>query len=264
MAESACTSERSPSCSWRRTNCELNLSATMPIEFSVSWRAWTNEMLHYSAWIPNTDLTPLDPESCKDVSEKGKQKQLIAAYKVAAENHDLQYFKDLLADHQRAIQQEAEDREAKEAAKAAAKAEKEQKKKKRKSAEVAEEPEDVEMAEAGEEEGKKATKATKKRKKDAESEAEAEKVSVSTGAARGSCIRTVVIANVEHQNSLQRPPRRPPSSSSPRQRPQQVRRRSQLAKPRKRRARPRIPRRVPRLPPATRTPRSRRPRSLRR
>ncbi|KAJ9272331.1 hypothetical protein DTO212C5_1516 [Paecilomyces variotii] len=139
---------------------------TFPIMFLE-----TNEF----AWIPNTDLTPLDPESCKDVSEKGKQKQLIAAYKVAAENHDLQYFKDLLADHQRAIQQEAEDREAKEAAKAAAKAEKEQKKKKRKSAEVAEEPEDVEMAEAGEEEGKKATKATKKRKKDAESEAEAEK-----------------------------------------------------------------------------------------
>lgn len=144
--------------------------------------------MNYSAWIPNTDLTPLDPETCKDVPEKGKQKQLLAAYKVAAENHDLQHFKSLLADHQRAIQQEAEDREAKEAAKAAAKAEKEQKKKKRKSVEVAGEAEDVEMGEAEEEEGKKTTKATKKRKKDAESEGEAEKVSVSAAAVRGSLI----------------------------------------------------------------------------
>jgi hypothetical protein len=133
----------------------------------------------YSAWIPNTDLSPLDPEQCKDVSEKGKQKQLIAAYKVAAEGHDLQYFKNLLADHQRAIQQEAEEREAAAAEKAALKAQKEaakeaakeEKKKKRKS--VAAETEDVEMADA--EEGDKKAK-TKKRKKDAGSDVEDEKV----------------------------------------------------------------------------------------
>ena len=132
--------------------------------------------MKYSAWIPNTDLTPLDPESCKDVSEKGKNKHLIAAYKVAAENHDLQYFKNLLADHQRAVQQEAEEREARAAAKAAAKAEKEDKKKKRKSVDVAEEAEDVEMGDADEEDKKKA-KSAKKRKKDAESDVETEKVS---------------------------------------------------------------------------------------
>lgn len=115
------------------------------------------------------------------MSEKGKQKQLIAAYKVAAEGKDLQYFKSLLADHQRAIQQEAEEREAAAAEKAALKAEKEaakeaakeeKKKKKRKS--VAAETEDVEMADA--DDGGKKPKSAKKRKKDAESDAEGEKV----------------------------------------------------------------------------------------
>jgi dihydroorotase-like cyclic amidohydrolase len=133
----------------------------------------------YSAWIPNTDLSPLDPEQCKDVNEKGKQKQLIAAYKVAAEGHDLQYFKNLLADHQRAIQQESEEREAAAAEKAALKAQKEaakeaakeEKKKKRKS--VAAETEDAEMVDA--DEGDKKAK-TKKRKKEAGSDVEDEKV----------------------------------------------------------------------------------------
>lgn len=126
-----------------------------------------------SAWMPNTDLTPLDPEQCKNIPEKGKQKQLIAAYKIAAENHDLQYFKNLLAEHQRAVQQEAEEREAEAARKAAQKAEKEaraaEKKKKRKSTADT----DVEMADA-EEEDKKSK--SKKRKKEAESDAEEEKV----------------------------------------------------------------------------------------
>lgn len=133
----------------------------------------------YSAWIPNTDLTPLDPESCKDVPEKGKQKNLIAAYKVASENHDLQYFKSLLADHQRAVQQELEEREAAAAAKAAAKAEKEEKKKqqkKRKSEVVSGDAEDAEMAD-GDEEGGKKPKSAKKRKKETESDVETEKVS---------------------------------------------------------------------------------------
>ncbi|OKL56809.1 hypothetical protein UA08_07753 [Talaromyces atroroseus] len=142
---------------------------TFPIMFLE-----TNEF----AWIPNTDLTPLDPEQCKTVSEKGKQKQLIAAYKVAAEGRDLQHFKTLLADHQRAIQQEAEEREAAAAEKEALKAQKEaakeeKKKKKRKS--VAAESEDVEMADA--DDADKKPKSTKKRKKDVESDAEGEKPS---------------------------------------------------------------------------------------
>ncbi|KAL2814818.1 hypothetical protein BJX63DRAFT_192040 [Aspergillus granulosus] len=122
----------------------------------------TNEF----AWIPNTDLASLDPAACKDVSEKGKSKALVAAYNVAAENNDLAHFKDLLADHQRAIQQEEEEKEAQAAAKAAAKAEKESKKNKRKSMQI---DDDVDMEDA---EGDKAPKSSKKRKKDADAEDE--------------------------------------------------------------------------------------------
>ncbi|KAG5300977.1 PWWP domain-containing protein [Histoplasma ohiense] len=129
---------------------------TFPIMF-----LYTNEF----AWIPNTDLTPLDPESCKDVNEKGKTKSLVEAYRVAAENHDLQYFKDMLADHQRALEQDQEEREARAAAKAA-----KQEKKKRKSIDVADEQED----EAADVETEK-RKSTKKRKKDVESDAESDK-----------------------------------------------------------------------------------------
>jgi hypothetical protein len=120
----------------------------------------TNEF----AWVPNTQLTPLDPADCKDVSEKNKAKGLIAAYKVAAEGHDLQYFKSLLADHQAALQQEIDEAEAEETAKATAKAEKAKKsKRKSKGAET-----DVEMEDADE----KKPKSSKKRKNETETEAE--------------------------------------------------------------------------------------------
>lgn len=122
-----------------------------------------------SAWVPNTQLTPITPAECANVSEKNKTKGLIAAYKVAAEGHDLQHFKTLLADHQAALQQEIEEAEAQEAAKAAAKAEKAKKsKRKSKGADT-----DVEMEEA---DGSKKEKATKKRKKDTETDGEADKV----------------------------------------------------------------------------------------
>lgn len=121
--------------------------------------------------MPNTDLKPIDAADCKDIPEKGKSKSLLAAYAVAAEGHDLQYFKNLLAEHQRAVQLEAEEREAK----AAAKAEREAKKKKRKSMDVVEDYEDEEMEDV-EDEGKTA-KATKKRKKGAaDSDVESDKV----------------------------------------------------------------------------------------
>ena len=58
-----------------------------------------------SAWMLNTDLTPLDAESVSKASEKGKAKALHLAYEKAAEQHDLNYFKDMLVDHQKAIQE---------------------------------------------------------------------------------------------------------------------------------------------------------------
>lgn len=123
-----------------------------------------------SSYVTNTLLTPLDPADCKGISEKSKSQLLLEAYRIAAEGHDLQYFKDLLQDHEKALEEEREEAEREEAEKAKAKAEKAEKKTKRKS--KAAEPE-VETKAAAE--TPKAKAPTKKRKKD-ETEAEADKV----------------------------------------------------------------------------------------
>lgn len=125
-------------------------------------------VFYCSAWIKNTDLSPLDPEQCKDVSEKGKSKPLIEAYKVAAENNDLQHYKDILAEHQRMIEEEIQAQEEREAAKAAKKS-----KGKRKSTAAKDEDEDVDMADSPDVKPKSA----KKRKKDVDSDGEGVKVS---------------------------------------------------------------------------------------
>ncbi|KAI9682873.1 MAG: hypothetical protein M1829_006307 [Trizodia sp. TS-e1964] len=55
-------------------------------------------------WMPNTDLKKLDPDECRSIPEKGKKKDLFSAYQIAAENHNLEYFKDLLNQHIEAMQ----------------------------------------------------------------------------------------------------------------------------------------------------------------
>ncbi|KAL6704723.1 hypothetical protein ACN47E_007644 [Coniothyrium glycines] len=133
----------------------------------------TNEF----AWQVNTDLLEFDFEQVKkDVEEdnqKGKKKALWEAYKVAAEGHDLQYFKDLLVSHELAMQDDADQREEKEIQKK----EKAEKAAKRKSIAAAEESEDVEMEDAGDNTAPSTKKAkpSKKRKKDDESDGENEK-----------------------------------------------------------------------------------------
>lgn len=126
-----------------------------------------------SAWLPNTELTKLDPEECKDFSEKGKTKSLIQAYHVAAEGNDLDHFKAMLLDHQMAMQEDQERRDARETAKSE-KAERAEKKKRK--SEAAEEDEDVEMEDADEEGKSEPKKSSKKRKKEAESDGDDEKV----------------------------------------------------------------------------------------
>ena len=121
-----------------------------------------------SAWIPNTDLTPLNLDTIGDEPEKGKSKGLLKAYKMAAEKHDIEYFKNLLKEHQAAIQADAE-------AKAAAKAKKAKGKGKNK---ASADDEDVEMEDAGDDEDEESKTKTKKRKKDADSDGEDAKVSL--------------------------------------------------------------------------------------
>jgi hypothetical protein len=107
------------------------------------------------------------------VSEKGKTKSLIQAYHVAAEGHGLEHFKTMLADHQKAMQEDQERREAREAAKTG-KPDRGDKKKRK--SEIAEEDEDVDMEDEEEEAKSPPKKASKKRKKEVESDAEEEKV----------------------------------------------------------------------------------------
>lgn len=113
--------------------------------------------------MPNTDLTAITPDECKDVPEKGKTKALLEAYGVAAEDHDLKHWKEMLRKHQEAVNEDLElqkERQAKKASKA--------ERQRRKSEAVDED----EMEVDGEEEEK---PKSKKRKKGTEGE-EDEKV----------------------------------------------------------------------------------------
>ncbi|QIW96375.1 hypothetical protein AMS68_001893 [Peltaster fructicola] len=119
----------------------------------------TNEF----AWMPNTSLSKLDPEECKSKTSK-LSKSLSAAYDLAVEHPDLDYFKNLLQQFQEETavwESEQRQREAEAAEKAAAKAEKDAATKEKKARKSKGGDEDVEMADAD------APKSSKKRKKDA-------------------------------------------------------------------------------------------------
>ncbi|KAF2271985.1 uncharacterized protein EI97DRAFT_386856 [Westerdykella ornata] len=132
----------------------------------------TNEF----SWEVNTALQPLDIEAIKaevaagNTGKKKKIKALWEAYVIASEEHDLQYFKDLLDRHEKAMQVDAEEKAAAEAKKLEAK---EKKKTKRKSTAAAAD-EDVTMEDAGAETPAAKPKG-KKRKKEDDGEDESEK-----------------------------------------------------------------------------------------
>ncbi|KAF2662820.1 hypothetical protein K491DRAFT_3413 [Lophiostoma macrostomum CBS 122681] len=131
----------------------------------------TNEF----AWQVNTELQPFDLETVKQEVQAGNTKKLKKslwyAYQIAAEGNDLDYFKGVLNQHEKELQDWAEEKAAAEAKKQ----EKKEKATKRKST-AAEDSEDVEMEDVGEDgEGATKKKASKKRKKDAESDGEPDK-----------------------------------------------------------------------------------------
>ena len=117
--------------------------------------------------MPNTELTPLDLESVTKPVEKGKSKVLLAAYEKAAEQNSLAHFKEMLVDHQKALQEDQEaqaELEAKRAAKA-----------KRKSAEASAKAVDADDMDVDNEIDEPKPK-SKKRKKEPDSDAGDEKV----------------------------------------------------------------------------------------
>ncbi|OAL07547.1 hypothetical protein IQ06DRAFT_12271 [Phaeosphaeriaceae sp. SRC1lsM3a] len=130
----------------------------------------TNEF----AWQVNTELLTFDLDEVKKDVEAGnkikKNNALWGAYEVAAEGHDLAHFKEVLASHEAAMQEDLEQREAKEQEKK----EKAEKSTKRKSLAAAG-GEDVDMEDAGDDAAPKKAKASKKRKKGDESDGENEK-----------------------------------------------------------------------------------------
>lgn len=100
-------------------------------------------------------------------NEQGKKsKALWNAFEVASEEHDLDYFKGVLRDAERARQEEIQKLEEAEAKKA----EKKEKGKRKSTAGVADD--DVEMEDADADAETKKSKPSKKRKKDAESDGE--------------------------------------------------------------------------------------------
>ncbi|KAL1837431.1 hypothetical protein VTJ49DRAFT_3783 [Mycothermus thermophilus] len=107
----------------------------------------TNEF----GWVPNTELIDLDPQTVLDVKLDKMRKDLQLAHKLAAEQHPLSYYKELLQSYQEELIEQ-------EKAKAAKLATPKGKKSK---ARAASEDEDVEMEDAPEEDPKKSAKKRK-------------------------------------------------------------------------------------------------------
>lgn len=151
-----------------------------------------------SAWQVNTELAPLDLDDIKAAVEKDDQgkktKSLWEAWKVAAEGHDLEHFKKMLSEHEKALQADREE-------KAEAEAKKEAKKDKtRRKSGIQDEDVEMEDADADASGDKKAKAGSKKRKKDDDSDGEAPKVI--------GIIRPLLLS---HTDGTTRKPRRQPS-----------------------------------------------------
>lgn len=120
---------------------------------------------------------PLEVDDIKRTVETGdsgkKTKALWEAYQIAAEQHDLNYFKEMLVEHEKRVIQEQRDFEEKQAKKDTEEVKKPKQKRKSETT-IAE---DTEMEDAGGDEDQKKSKKTNKRKiKEPETEGEAPKV----------------------------------------------------------------------------------------
>ena len=126
-----------------------------------------------SSWISNTDLLELNVDAIGEQAKKSKKQALKAAYEIAAEKHDLAWFKNVLKERTEAAEAETEE---------AVEAEPKKSKGKRKSKAAEEEAEDIDMEAVDEMEldddvePEKKSK-PRKRKKDVDSEGEGSKVS---------------------------------------------------------------------------------------
>lgn len=126
--------------------------------------------------MQNKDLEPLDLDTIGDAPEKGKNKSLIKAYQIAAEKHDLQYFKTIIDEHNRALAEDQERKEAKGKGKGKGKAKTKDAHAEGSDSEAPVDGVADEMELDEDEADGKAKSKSKKRKKDAESDEEIGKV----------------------------------------------------------------------------------------
>lgn len=139
-------------------NCED--SFTSQSDFSCLGYLLTSSR---SGWVSNKDLVDLDSEKVADLITPKMRKDLQLAHEIAAEGHDLDYYKDLLQQFQEEL---IEKQKAAEAKAAAAATPKKSKKQAKSSAD-----EDVEMEDVDDEPSTaKAKKSEKKRKNTEDSE----------------------------------------------------------------------------------------------
>ncbi|KXJ95777.1 hypothetical protein Micbo1qcDRAFT_28703 [Microdochium bolleyi] len=124
----------------------------------------TNEF----SWTPNTDLSELDPDTVAEMTTSKMRKDLQKAHELAAENHNLEYYRDLLIKFEEEREQARLERVHKAEARAAAAAEKKAKagkpvKTPKKSKSGVDEDGDLEMEDIGDDDSTTKSK-TKKRK----------------------------------------------------------------------------------------------------
>jgi hypothetical protein len=114
-------------------------------------------LLVSSGWVPNTDMHDLDPEKALSAISDKMRKDLQKAHQLAADNHPLSYYKDLLRQFQEELE-EAEEakRQAAEAKRVAASTPKKSKKAAK---------EDVDMLDVPEDDDEQPTASSKKSKK---------------------------------------------------------------------------------------------------
>jgi len=121
----------------------------------------TNEF----GWVPNWDLIDLDFDAIKEMKMDKMRKDLQLAYELAAENHPLDYYKEVLQQYQDDLMEQEKAKEAKAAAKAAKATPKG-----KKSKATVDEDGDVDMEDVADEEAP--AKEPKQKKRKAEESAE--------------------------------------------------------------------------------------------
>lgn len=142
----------------------------------VYWHRPRTDCSPHSAWQVNTELVHLDVEELKGIVERNEQgkktKSLWQAYQIASEQHELDYFKTMLREHEMHLIQEQQ-----RAMEAQAKKEEKKEEKKAKKVKATDDDGDVEMKDGDEAAEKK--KPVKKRKKSiAEGEEDGAKVRI--------------------------------------------------------------------------------------